>query len=119
MIGFSDEKHVLTLIDEAIVQVSGLNGQGKVDILPVLERTRQVLANPVEAKRSVPLVLASLRGRVKDVEKYIARGMYRDNKADVNARSILIRVRVICAEVIRILDLALNDVRLSRARSDV
>lgn len=116
MLGFSKEQHVLTLIDEAIGHISALSEQSNSEIKSVLVKTRQVLQGSGVAQRSVPLVLASVRGRVKDVEKYTVARILHDNRVDGHVMSILVRVRLICAEVIRILDMALDNFRLSRAR---
>jgi len=116
MLGFPKEQHLRNLIDEAIVQVSTLGESIEADIVLVLEKTRQVLASPAESKRNLPLILSAARWRVRDVEKYAVRRIVHDDNVDGHSMSILVRVRLICAEVIRILDAALNDLRVSRQR---
>ncbi len=114
MLGSLKEERILTLVDEAIVQISTLGDSGVPDIISILEKTRQVLASPVRAERDIPLVLSAARWRVANVEKYAVSRIVHDDKVDGRAMSILVRVRLICAEVIRILDHALDESRMSR-----
>lgn len=115
MLGSLEEERVLNLIDEAIVQVSTLGESSVAEIISILEKTRHVLKSPVRTERDVPLMLSAARWRVAHVEKYTVRRIVHD-EVDGRAMSILVRVRLICAEAIRMLDLALNELRLSRAR---
>ena len=115
MLGSLKEERILHLIDEAILQVSTLRESNAAEIISILEKTRRVLEGRVNAARDVPLILSAARWRVAHVEKYTVRRIVHD-EVDGRAMSILVRVRLICAEAIRILDLALNDLRLSRAR---
>lgn len=118
MLGFSKEQHVLDLIDEAIVQTSVLDTSGE-GITSSLEQTKHLLTSPIGGKHNVPLALSAARWRVTGVEKYAVRRIVHDDKIDVRAMSILVHVRLICAEVIRILDFALNELRLARQRLHV
>lgn len=109
------EQRVLSLIDEAILQASTLGESSVSEIVSILEKTRRVLAAPIRAERDVPLMLSAARWRVAHVEKYTVRRIVHD-EVDGRAMSILVRLRLLCAEAIRMLDLALNDLRTSRAR---
>ena len=115
MLGSLKEERVLHLIDEAILQVSTLGESSVTEILAILEKTRHVLSSPVRAERDVPLVLSAARWRVANVEKYTVRRIVHE-EVDGRVMSILVRVRLICAEAIKMLDLALNEVRRTRAR---
>lgn len=116
MLGSLKQERIFTLVDEAISQISTLGDSGVPDIISVLEKTRQVLENPVRAERDIPLVLSAARWRVTNVEKYAVRRIVHDDKVDGRAMSILVRVRLICAEIIRILDRALDESRMARVR---
>lgn len=113
MLGTLKEDRLLKLIDEAIAQVSTLREGGTAEIISMLEKTRLVLKSPVRADRDVPLVLSAARWRVSQVEKYTVTRIVHDDHVDGRAMSILVHVRLICAEAIRMLDLALNKSRLS------
>ena len=117
MLGFPKEQQLHNLIDQAIVQVSTLGEGSEAEIVLALEKARQVLDSEVGTKRNVPLILSAARWRVTGVEKYAVRRIVHDDKVDGASMSILVRVRLICAEVIRILDAALDDFRLARERA--
>ncbi len=116
MLGSLKQENMLGLIDEAILQVSTLRGSGVPEIMSVLEKARHVLTSPVRADRDVPLVLAAARWRVADVEKYTVKRIVHD-EVDSPTLSILVRVRLICAQLLRILDGALDEVRLARVQT--
>ncbi len=115
MLGTLKEERVLNLIDEAIRQVSTLRESNAAEIVAILKKTRHVLESPVRAARDVPLILSAARWRVANVEKYTVKRIVHD-EVDGRAMSILVRVRVICAEALSMLDLALNELRQSRTR---
>lgn len=116
MLGSLKKEHFLNLINEAIVQVSALGGSGIAEIISDLEKIRHGLESPMKADRDVPLVLSAARWRVAHVEKYTITRIVHDDQVDGHTMSILVRVRLICAEALRILDSALNELRLSRVR---
>ena len=116
MLGTLKEERVLHLIDEAILQVSTLGESGIAEILLILEKTRRVLKCPIKAERDIPLLLSAARWQVTHVEKYTVRRIVHD-EVDGRVMSILVHVRLICAEAIRMLDMALNEFRLSRHQS--
>ena len=116
MLGSLKQDRVLTLIDEALLQISALGGNGIAEVISALEKTRHVLASPVRADRDVPLVLSAARSRVAHVEKYTVSRIVHDDKVDGQTMSILVRVRLICAEALRMLDRALDELRMSRVR---
>ncbi len=116
MLGSLKEEKVLDLVNEALLQVSRLSGSGVTEIISVLKKTRDVLTSPVSADRDVPLVLSAARWRVADVEKYTVKRIVHD-EVDGPTMSILVHVRLVCAEVLRILDRALDDLRQSRIQS--
>ncbi len=116
MLGSLKEEQVLHLIDEAMLQVSNLSGSGVTEIITILDKSRHVLTSPVSADRDVPLVLSAARWRVANVEKYTVKRIVHD-EVDGPTMSILVHVRFVCAEVLRILDRALDDLRQSHLRS--
>ena len=61
-------------------------------------------------------MLSAARWRVAHVEKYTVRRIVHD-EVDGRAMSILVRLRLICAEALRMLDLALDELRRSRVQS--
>jgi hypothetical protein len=115
MLGSLKEQRVLSLLDEAILQASTLGESSVAEIVSILEKTRRVLASPIRAERDVPLLLSAARWRVAHVEKYTVRRIVHD-EVDGRVMSILVRLRVLCAEAIKMLDLALDELRMSRER---
>lgn len=116
MLGFPKEQHVLNLLNEAVARASTSGGHLQSDILSALDQARTALSAPVTIKSHLPLVLSAARRHVLTVEKHAVSRIIGPDSVSQHEMASLVRLRLICTELLNILAHTLAELKPPRHR---
>lgn len=111
MLGFPKEQHVLNLLSEAVIHASTSGDRLKADVASALHKAREVLEAPVTAKSHLPLVLSAARRHVSSAEKHTVARIIGSEPVNSQEMASLVRLRLICAELLNILTHTLAELK--------
>ncbi|NIS80083.1 MAG: hypothetical protein GTO14_07715 [Anaerolineales bacterium] len=72
-------------------------------VVGLLMKVRRILDTPVEELNQILLLLSAATQHMKRVERIVLDGMRLDRWISLNEEAVLVRIRLICAEVIALL----------------
>jgi hypothetical protein len=117
MFDFPKRDRVLNLIQEAIGRVSNLGKRQKAVLAPEFDKALETLGTSASAKHHQALILSAARRHISQAEKQAIAHLIGDDPIYSQEMSDLVRVRVICAELLNILTYSLDTLKASPVRS--
>jgi hypothetical protein len=108
---FLNQKNVMRLIDEAVNHAGKLGGSYTSQLLPDFIRAQQSLLTSVDIKSHLSLILSAARISITKAEKKTIRLIIGDDPVTGQEMSHLVRIRLICAELIGLLSSTLEWVK--------
>ncbi|NIS82288.1 MAG: hypothetical protein GTO14_19250 [Anaerolineales bacterium] len=107
-----EEKRIIDLIEEARSNSSGLDPSREEHIRTCLDRVQSLLSTPAKMRNHVMLLLSAALLQIKKTERLSIEAMLGGERITQNEMAALVRIRLICAEVINILSDATEERRL-------
>ncbi len=111
MRSFPNQEGVLRLIDEAVTQATLLGGPYNRDLVSGFVQAQTTLGTAAEARSQVALILSAARIGITKIEKKTIRLIIGDDPITGQQMSHLVRIRLICAELINLLTSTLDQIR--------
>ncbi len=107
-----DVKRIDKLIEEAQAKTKSLSKDRGSTIQDALERAQASLATPAQKRNHVVLLLSSAIRHMQRAERSAIDGILTKEWLSQQEEALLVRIRLICAEVIGLLTSANDDLRL-------
>ncbi len=112
MIDLPKGQHIHKLLDEALERASAIHRSFTADMVSAVQRAMTALSAPVTAKGHLALMLSAARRHVLDLEKRTVGLIIGDEPISQQEMAGLVRIRLICAELLTILADALAESKL-------
>ncbi len=109
---FPKKEHVIGLIEEAVGRAAQL-GEYKNNLTPDFRQAQNILETLAELKSQQALLLAAARRMITQVEKKTITLIIGDDPITGQQMSHLVRIRVICSELIELLTTIMERVKKS------
>ncbi len=109
---FPKKEYVISLIEEAVVRAAQL-GEYKNNLTPDFRQAQSILETLAEFKSQQALLLAAARRMITQVEKKTIALIIGDDPITGQQMSHLVRIRVICSQLIELLSTILERVKKS------
>ncbi len=103
MASLQNQENALRLIQEAVQRADQLGSPYNRDLLGGFERAQETLKSATEVKSQLALILSAARILIEKVEKKTIRLIIGDDPITRQQMSHLVRIRLICAELINLL----------------
>jgi hypothetical protein len=97
---FPKQEVVLGLVQEAMTRLGQLGGHLETTLKPGFVQTRQSFETSVGGMSQWPLILTAASLRIRNMEKKIVAVIVGDDSITSQQMSHLVRLRVICAELL-------------------
>ena len=115
MFDFPKKERVFTLIQEAIESMANLGKRQYAALAPELTKALQTLETTASARHQQALILAAVRRHISMAEKQVVAQLIGDEPIYSNEMPDLVRIRVICAELVTVLTYSLDQLKTSPA----
>jgi hypothetical protein len=115
MFDFPKKERVFALIQEAIESVSHLGKRQTTALEPELTKALQTLETSASARHHQALILAAVRRHISQAEKQVVAQLIGDEPIYSDEMPDLVRIRVICAELVAVLTYSLEQLKASPA----
>jgi hypothetical protein len=106
------QDRMINLIQEAIGRIASLGRQEEFALLPVFIDARNSLQGSFYNEKTQKLLLRAAAQRIVHAEKHTVSLIIGDVDISISEMSHLVRIRLICAEVINLLNQVLDELRL-------
>jgi hypothetical protein len=116
MESFVNRENVLRLISEAGEHATQLGGTYKNALLPDFIQAQETLATSTDFRSHMLLIISAARLMITQAEKKTVRLIVGDDPITGQEMSHLVRIRLICAELISLLSNTLQSVKQSPAK---
>lgn len=93
-------EHLIDLIQEAVACLGRLKNSYEYQLAPVFVKSLDTLQTPASTRYQQILLLASVQRRVSFVEEKVIGGLIHDNSVTFIQTSDMVRVRLICHEIL-------------------
>ncbi len=103
MASLTNQENVLQLVREAVQRADQLGSPYKQDLIGGFEQVQETLKITTEVKSQLALIFSAARMLIEKVEKKTIRLIIGDAPITRQQMSHLVRIRVICAELINLL----------------
>jgi hypothetical protein len=113
MESFINRENVLRLIGEAGEHARQLGGTYKNELLPDFIQAKETLITSTDFRAQMLLILSAARMMIAQAEKKTVRLIIGDDPITGQQMSHLVRIRLICAELISLLSYTLQSVKQS------
>jgi hypothetical protein len=113
MSSFPKEQYVLTLLNEVAAAASDLQRGFTADIVLAAHKAKDALSAPTTTAGHLSLVLSAARRHIQTIEKRVVALIIGDEPISQREMSHLVRIRLICTELLNILARALADLKLN------
>lgn len=110
---FRQKQHILNCLSEARTHSIGLSAVPTDELISALDKTRLVMEAPVTHTRQLPLVIAAARRHVTNAERQTVAWIVGPDSISRQEMAHLVRVRLICAELLNLLSDALTGLKRS------
>jgi hypothetical protein len=97
---FPKQEYMLGLVHEAVTHLDQLGGHLETTLKPGFVQTRQSFETSVGGMSQWPLILTAASMRIRNMEKKIVAVIVGDDSITSQQMSHLVRLRVICAELL-------------------
>ena len=111
MLDFPKRDRFINLVDEAIDRVAKLGGSREAMLAPQFAMALSTLDSVAKAKNHQALVISAARTHIFRAEKQVVSQIIGDDPVFTQEMSELVRLRVICAEMLKILSSSLDRVK--------
>jgi hypothetical protein len=108
---FLNSENIFRLIDEAVDRSGKLGGPYDGDLTPGFLHAQETLKTTTDGKAQLTLLLAAARNWITQVEQRTIRLIIGDAPITGQQMSHLVRIRMICAELINLLSNLIERVR--------
>jgi hypothetical protein len=109
---FNGKEHCIGLIQEAIRRDGQLGNPYKNNFAPDFAQAQEALETPAGPGSQTALILAAVRRRITHIEKNIIQLIISDKPITSNQMTHLVRLRLICTEVINMLTTMLEQAKI-------
>jgi hypothetical protein len=99
------------LIKEAIERLNAFGRQDELALLPIFIDARRSLDTNAANRSAQILLLSSTNRRITRAEKQVVSWIIGDQRVNSNEMSHLVRVRLICAQILNLLSDELESIR--------
>jgi hypothetical protein len=113
---YLNQEHVLRLIEKAVEHSGQLGGSYKSDLLSDFVRAQQALVTSADIKSQLALVVSAARMMIAQAEKKTIQLIIGDAPVTGQQMSHLVRIRLICAELIGLLSNTLEWIKQPAAK---
>jgi hypothetical protein len=117
MESFKNQENVLRLIDEAVKHTGQLEGTYKSELMPDFVQAHETLITSSDFKSQIALILSATRILIAKAEKKTIRLIIGDDFVTGQQMSHLVRIRLICAELLGLLNTTLDRMKKPGAAS--
>lgn len=93
-------EHLIDLIQEAVACLGRLKNSYEYQLAPVFVKSLDTLQTPAVSRYQQILLLSSVQRRVSFAEEKVVSGLIHDNSVTFIQTSDLVRVRLICHEIL-------------------
>jgi hypothetical protein len=114
---YLNQENVLQLIDKAVEHSGQLGGSYKSDLLADFVRAQQALTTSANITSHLALIVSAARMMISQAEKKTIRLIIGDAPVTGQQMSHLVRIRVICAELISLLSNTLEWIKQPAANN--
>jgi hypothetical protein len=118
MLDFPRRERFIDLVDEAVTRVSNLGGSREALLAPEFAKALSTLDSVAKAKSHQALVLSAARSHISRAEKQVVAQIIGDDTVYTQEMSELVRLRIICAEMMKILSTSLDRLKSSSSVYD-
>jgi hypothetical protein len=115
MENFINQQTVMRLIDEAVEHTRELGENYRGNLLPDFIRAQEALVSSSKLKSQLTLILSATRMAITQAEKKTIGLIIGDDPITGQQMSHLVRIRLICAELIGLLSNTLQRIKQARA----
>lgn len=110
------ENKIHTLVGTALLQSKDLTEGRDQQVGESLGRVQKLLTTPTKERNQILLILSAAITHMRVVERLVIEGMRLDKWVSLYEEGILVRIRLICAEVIGLLTDATEELKLASVK---
>jgi hypothetical protein len=103
--------HILSLLQEALRRLDRLGSPYQPELAPAFASVIHTMSAPVASANQRCLLIGAARSRVITVERRVVNGMIRDNSISSFQMPDLLRVRLICTELLNLFNDSLDELK--------